>query len=103
MKNNKERHHFSQTGPGGRKCACCSPAPGPERKQFDRQAKRRERQYWKKELEESMATLCPTCKREILVPSEEMRNKINGTKPQRIRKSKSKAKKKGRERYLTVS
>lgn len=78
MKNRKEKHYFSQTGPGGRKCACCSPAPGPERKQFDRQAKRRERQYWKKEAEELMAKLCPACKKEILVPSEEMRNKLNG-------------------------
>lgn len=25
-----------------------------------------------------MAKLCPACKKEILVPSEEMRNKLNG-------------------------
>lgn len=37
-------------GPGGRDCACCGDAPGKRRKASRRNAKRRERQSWKREV-----------------------------------------------------
>lgn len=38
------------TGPGGRDCACCGDAPGKARRTARRNAKRSERNTWKKEL-----------------------------------------------------
>lgn len=37
-------------GPGGRDCSCCGQAPGKARKVAKRNAKRSERNSWKKEV-----------------------------------------------------
>lgn len=36
-------------GPGGRDCRCCGQPPGKQRTTARRQAKRRDRQRWKRE------------------------------------------------------
>lgn len=47
---------FTLVGPGGRKCTCCYPAPGPTRRLFERSDKKTERQWFKKLIEESLRT-----------------------------------------------
>jgi hypothetical protein len=37
-------------GPGGRDCPCCGQAPGKERKVAKRNAKRAERNAWRREV-----------------------------------------------------
>ncbi len=43
-------------GPGGMKCPCCGPKPGIERKQFFRNAKKRLRLWWRREISEQVNT-----------------------------------------------
>ena len=49
----KEVHAFDHTGPGGRNCPCCGPAPK-HRKKHDRMVKRRIRQNTKKEIQKQI-------------------------------------------------
>ncbi len=50
--NNKHLHVHLRVGPGGRRCACCFPAPGSmERRKRFRVAKRKQaREHWMLEL-----------------------------------------------------
>ena len=41
-------------GPGGMKCACCGPAPGPTKKQLLRAFKRSEKQLAKLEIQKEL-------------------------------------------------
>jgi hypothetical protein len=45
----------AKVGPGGIKCACCGPAPGKERKELRRLARRRLKQELARELQKQEA------------------------------------------------
>jgi hypothetical protein len=45
-----------EVGPGGMKCACCAPAPGKERKELKRRARRRMKQKFNSTIKKVVDT-----------------------------------------------
>jgi hypothetical protein len=45
---------YSIVGPGGRKCTCCYPAPGPTRRLYERSWKKEERRLFSKLIREAL-------------------------------------------------